>query len=191
MQELELAVVERAVPGSPGCLTRMTRLNSDPARIDDGVVAFTTQALPALRTQPGFCTAALLVDRASGTTVVATTWSSREAMTASAARNQALRDAVMSSAASEVVEVHEYEVVLAGIRPPQQHEHVFRRAYAAMSAGGDLDDLDALIHEDLVEHAPVPARHALRPRRGQGAAGRVPAGRARPADVRRDVPGAG
>jgi len=98
----------------------------------------------------------LLVDRAAGTAITATTWASRAALDASGQRAQGLRTAVTSSLGSDVLEVTAYEVAIAGIRPPQQHEHLFRRAYAAMSAGGDLDDLDELLHEDLVEHAPVP-----------------------------------
>ena len=46
--------------------------------------------------------------------------------------------------------------MIAGISPPQQHEDTFRRAYAAMSAGGDLADLDAVVHADYLEHADGP-----------------------------------
>ncbi len=47
-------------------------------------------------------------------------------------------------------------MLIAGLRPPNQHEALFHRAYAAMSAGGDLDDLDAVIALDFVDHAPLP-----------------------------------
>lgn len=156
VEELELAVFERIVPASAGCWTRMTRTSVDASRIEEGIVAFSTQVLPALRALPGFCTAVLLVDRATGTAITATTWASRQALDDSAPRMQGLRQAVTSSLGTQVLDVTAYEVAITGIRPPQQHEGLFRRAYAAMSAGGDLDDLDALVHEDLVEHAPVP-----------------------------------
>lgn len=155
-QELEVALLERTIPASPGCWTRMTRTTGDPQRLEEGIVAFATQAVPALRTLPGFCGVVLLVDRASGEAISSTTFSTRDALDASAQRAQLLRAAVATGAGREVVDVTEYEIAVAGIRPPQQHEQLFRSAYAAMSAGGDLDALDALIAEDLVEHAPVP-----------------------------------
>lgn len=155
-QEMEVALLERAVPASPGCWTRVTRTAGDPQRLEESIVGFAASVVPALRTLPGFCTVVLLVDRATGEAVSSTTWATREALDGSAQRSQLLRTSVAPALGREVIDVTEYEVAIAGIRPPQQHEELFRQAYAAMSAGGDLDALDALIVENVIEHAPVP-----------------------------------
>lgn len=155
-EEFDLAVLDRVRPATPGCWNRTTRLAVPPDRLDTSIASFRDQALPALRGRAGFCGGVLLVDRGTGTALGLTTWDSREALEASRATADQVRARTADSAGATVVEVVESEIVIAAIVTPSQHEDTFRRAYAAMSAGGDLDDLDAVVAPDYVEHAELP-----------------------------------
>lgn len=155
-EEFDLAVLDRVRPAAAGYWNRLVRLAVPPDRLETGIAAFRDQVLPALRGEAGFCGGVLLVDRTSGTALGLTTWDSREALEASRAAANQVRARVTESIGATVVEVVESEIVIAGIGAPTQHEDAFRRAYAAMSAGGDLDDLDALVEPDYIEHAALP-----------------------------------
>jgi predicted ester cyclase/quinol monooxygenase YgiN len=155
-EEFELAVLDRTRPAEPGFWSRASRLAVPPGRMEQAIASFREQALPGLKSQTGFCGATLLIDRANGTGLATSTWSSRAALEGSRAAADQLRHETADAAGAKVLEVTESQIVIAGITPPQQHEDTFRRAYAAMSAGGNLDDLDAVIHTDFIEHAALP-----------------------------------
>lgn len=155
-EELEVAVLDRVRPAAPGYWNRLSRLAVPPDRLDASIASFRDSALPALHGQAGFCGGVLLVDRTTGTGIGLTTWDSREALEASREIADRVRASTADSAGARIVEVVESEIVIAGIVLPTQYEDTFRRAYAAMSAGGDLDDLDAIIADDYVEHADLP-----------------------------------
>lgn len=152
--EYEIAVSEQVVQPGPGCWMRATAIAGEPARLRDGIADFQTSVIPALRGVPGFCGAVLIVDRASGAAIGATVWSSRATLESSRSLGSSLRRNVATQSGGQVTGVAEYEVVLAATKV-QRHEHLFRRAYEIMSTA-DLADLDELIAEDLVEHAPIP-----------------------------------
>lgn len=152
--EYEIAATEQVVQPEPGCWLRATTLVAEPARIRDAVAGFQATVVPGLRDVPGFCGAMLLVDRASGTGLGATVWSSRATLEASRALAVSLRGNVATQTGGQVTGVAEYEVVLAATKVPR-YEHLFRRAYEIMSTG-DLAELDEIIAADLVEHAPIP-----------------------------------
>ncbi|GAC1445313.1 MAG: hypothetical protein NVSMB55_25730 [Mycobacteriales bacterium] len=156
LEEFELAVVERLRPASPGCWNRATRLSVPVNRLAAASASFREDVLPGLRGQRGFCGGVLLVDRATGTAIGSTTWDSRDALEASRATAAQLRTRTADSSGATVIEVVESEIVIAGLVLPTRHEDLFRRVYAAMSAGGNLADLDAVIAADLVEHAALP-----------------------------------
>lgn len=152
--EYEIAVTEQVVQPEPGCWLRATTLAADPARIRDAIAGFQSTVIPKLRGVPGFCGAMLLIDRATGTGVGSTIWSSRTTLESSRDLAGTLRGSVAAQTGGQVAGVAEYEVVLAATKVPR-HEHLFRRAYEIMSTG-DLAELDELVAEDLVEHAPIP-----------------------------------
>lgn len=156
VEELDVALVDRQRPAQPGYWVRMTRVQGSPEQIDAAVAAYRTHAAPVLKTVPGFCATVLLVDRTTGAALASTTWDSAAALTASRAQGEQVRAATAAAMGAQVLAVEEYEIAIADIRPPSEHEAAFRRAYRAMSAGGDLDDLDAVIATDIVDHAPVP-----------------------------------
>lgn len=152
--EYEIAVAEQVIQPEPGCWLRATTLAAEPARLRDGVTDFQATVIPALRKVPGFCGAMLIVDPSSGTAIGSTVWSSRATLDATRSLASGLRGNVASRTGGQVTGVAEYEVVLAATKVPR-HEHLFRKAYEIMSTG-DLAELDEIVAEDLVEHAPIP-----------------------------------
>ena len=58
---------------------RMTTLQADPSKLEEGIRFAREQALATLRQQPGFEGTRLLVDRASGKTISVTLWASEAA----------------------------------------------------------------------------------------------------------------
>lgn len=148
-----IAVQEQAAPTGPGACMRATALAGDPARMQDGITSFQAQLIPALRGVPGFCGAALLLDPTTGRAVGTTFWRDRDALLATREMAESLRATIPAASGSTVTGIAEYDVVIDGIAVPE-HEHLMRVAYECMSAGGDLDALDALTAPDLVEHLP-------------------------------------
>lgn len=155
-EDLELIAGAFCKPAQPGFWNHTTRLRVDAGRMHELEPSFRGAILPGLQDLPGFCTATCLADRARGVVLVATTWDSREHLAGSRASADALRTSMLGALDAQVIGVAETQVAIAGIRRPQQHEGEFRRAYAAMSAGGDLADLDGLIAPDVVEHSLPP-----------------------------------
>jgi hypothetical protein len=116
---LELAVLDRRRPAEPGFWSRLTRVTIDPHRIDSAIDAYSASTLHDVQLLEGYCSAVLLVDRATGHGAVSVTFDSLRALEASREQAQALRDAGSAKAGAEVTEVRESEIVLAGIRMPQ------------------------------------------------------------------------
>lgn len=69
--------------------TRLTTLQADPSKLEDGIRFFREQAITTARQQRGFQGARLLVDRQSGKAIAVTLWESEEAARAAeSAMNQ-------------------------------------------------------------------------------------------------------
>ena len=113
---LELAVLDRVRPAPPGSWSRTTRVRIDPHRVDSAIDAYSASTRHDVRLLDGYCSAVLLVDRASGHGAVSVTFDSREALEASRAHAAALRESGSAKAGAEVTDVRESEVVLSGIR---------------------------------------------------------------------------
>ncbi len=59
---------------------RATWVKGDPATADSTIDFYKTSVLPELEDLDGFCSASLLIDRATGRSVSSVTFDSREAM---------------------------------------------------------------------------------------------------------------
>ena len=58
---------------------RMTRVQIDPSRVEDGIRFFREEALPTARRIPGFEAAQLLIDRTAGALISVMLWESEAA----------------------------------------------------------------------------------------------------------------
>lgn len=70
---------------------RSTTLRGDPKRVDEGIALVRDEIMPAVQEMDGCVGLSLLVDRATGTSIVTSAWDSEEAMRATEKKVQPLR----------------------------------------------------------------------------------------------------
>jgi hypothetical protein len=115
----EIAVLHRAEDAGPGACVRATWLRGDKNLLQDGIDAFRMTSLSAIEALPGFRSTSLFVDRESGRAVTSTTYDSRESLDASREAAKELRTTDTKANALEILEVAEFELVLAHLRVPE------------------------------------------------------------------------
>jgi hypothetical protein len=97
---------------------RLTRMDLEPATVEDAVEAYGETAVPWLAETEGFCSAPLLVDRATVHSISETTW--RDAQMLAASRSVAAEVRADTAAATDcaIRAVEEYGVVYSSARNP-------------------------------------------------------------------------
>jgi hypothetical protein len=91
----------------------------EPGQADRVVDVYRMALLPVMQDYEGFCSASLLVDRASGFAVSSVTYDGFEATERSREKSDALREAGAREAGVEIVAVCEFELALAHLRVPE------------------------------------------------------------------------
>jgi heme-degrading monooxygenase HmoA len=92
---------------------RVTTMTLDPERLDEAVARLEEEDLPGFRSLDGFRGFTLLIDRASGTVVATSYWSTKEHMDASEGAMQGPRErAAQTGGASGEPQVERFEVAL-------------------------------------------------------------------------------
>ena len=119
VEEWEIAVFHRDHRSGDGACVRATRVRVGPDQIDRGIDVYKTTVLPALEELEGFCSASLLVDRASGRAVASATFDSVEAKERNKDQLDRLRAAASQEAGAEVLEERDFELALAHLRVPE------------------------------------------------------------------------
>ena len=115
----EIAVLHRMRPIPEGAGARVTWTRVHPARLDEQLHVFRIGTLPQLEDLPGFCSASLLIDRATGAAALAATYESRDALAHSRDAAADLRAASTQRMGADIVDVAEFEVALAHLRVPE------------------------------------------------------------------------
>jgi heme-degrading monooxygenase HmoA len=118
IEEWEIAVLHRDHPAGAGACARATWVKVDPALADLSHEYYKTAVLPDMENLDGFCSASLLLDRATGRGVSTATFDSREAMERNRAQALALKAAHMPEGVEELDE-REFELALAHLRVPE------------------------------------------------------------------------
>ena len=119
VDEWEIAVLHRDHTSRSGACVRASWVRMAPAQADRVVDVYRMGLLPVMQDYDGFCSASLLVDRASGLAVSSVSYDSIESMQRSREKSDALREAGAREAGVEIVEVCEYELALAHLRVPE------------------------------------------------------------------------
>ena len=119
VQEWEIAVLHRRKPADDGACARVSWLRAEPRDIDGAIDMYRTQVLGGLDDLPGFCSASLLVDRASGRSVSSVAYESREMLEASRQGADELRSRTVQQIRAQILEVAEFELVLSELRVPE------------------------------------------------------------------------
>lgn len=115
----EIAVLHRMDQAGAGACVRAAWTRSDPDRAAQAIETYRTTLLPAIEQLPGFRSASLLVDRQSGRAVSSVTYADRDALEQSRELAMSLRRSAVQENDVEVLEVAEFDLVLAHLRVPE------------------------------------------------------------------------
>jgi hypothetical protein len=107
-------------PGASSAATSPgRRVFPGPDQIDRGIDFYKTTILPALEELDGFCSASLLLDRASGRAVASASFDSVEAKERNKDQLDRLRGTGSQEVAAEVLDECDFELALAHLRVPE------------------------------------------------------------------------
>ncbi|MGY1621011.1 hypothetical protein ACI789_02295 [Geodermatophilus sp. SYSU D00965] len=115
----QIAVLHREHQAPDGACTRVTWARTDPANLDRVVDAYRLTLLPHLEEVDGFCSASLMVDRQEGRTAGAVTYVDRETVERTRTDATTVREEFAAAMGSQIVDVAEFELVLAHLRVPE------------------------------------------------------------------------
>jgi hypothetical protein len=102
-----------------GACVRATWVKLDPDRLDGGIEFYKATILPALEELQGFCSASLLVDRASGRGVGAATFDNAEALEQNRDQLDGIRTTGSREASADILDECDFELALAHLRVPE------------------------------------------------------------------------
>ncbi len=119
VEEWEIAVLHREHRSSEGACVRATWVKVSPDQMDQGIDFYKMTLLPALEELEGFCSCSLLVDRASGRGVAATTFDSVEALQRNNDQLDRIRTTGSQEARAEVLDECDFGLAVAHLRVPE------------------------------------------------------------------------
>ncbi|MBD0323679.1 MAG: hypothetical protein ICV72_09865 [Aldersonia sp.] len=119
VDEWEIAVLHRDHRSHEGCCVRATWFRVDPDKLNRAVDIYKLASLPALEELDGVCSASLMIDRSSGIAVSSVTYDSVDAMVSTRSEAGTIREAGTAEAGAEVLEVGEFDLVLAHLHVPE------------------------------------------------------------------------
>ncbi len=119
VDEWEVAYLHRDHRSSDGACTRVTWTEGDPATMDRAIDMFKSSIMPRVEMLDGFCSASMLVDRASGRCCVTASYDSTEAMGRARDAAMGLRADLAQETGMRITEVAEFELALAHLDVPE------------------------------------------------------------------------
>ncbi|WP_226436667.1 hypothetical protein [Rhodococcus yananensis] len=115
----EIAAMHREHHSGRGACCRVTWFTIDPADMDRGLDVWNLAALPKLEEVEGFCSAGLMLDRATGRSVTSLIFDSAQLLDAGSERLDALRDAGSREARAAMTDTCDFELVIAHLHVPE------------------------------------------------------------------------
>ncbi|MGF7121203.1 hypothetical protein J2X34_001613 [Rhodococcus sp. BE178] len=119
VERWDIEVLHRDHPSHHGACVRAAWFKVEPGTMARAVDVYKLAALPALGEVDGFCSASLMADHAAGRAVSSVTFDSVEQMAASREQGETIRNATLSEARAEVLEVCEFELAIAHLHVPE------------------------------------------------------------------------
>jgi quinol monooxygenase YgiN len=119
IEEWEIAAMHREHRAGEGACVRATWVKVDPDQLDGGIEFYKATILPALEGLEGFCSASLLVDRASGRGVAVATLDNAEALEQNKDQLDGIKATGSREANAEVLDQCDFELALAHLRVPE------------------------------------------------------------------------
>jgi hypothetical protein len=127
VEEWEIAALHRDHRSADGAGVLATWVKVPPDQVDQGIEYYRSSVLPRLEDLDGFCSASLLVDRASGRAVSSTTFDSLDAMERNRDQINAIKATSMPEAGAEELDECGFELALAHLRVPELASTRLRR----------------------------------------------------------------
>jgi heme-degrading monooxygenase HmoA len=118
IEEWEIPVLHREHETGEGACVRVTWANVNTDLVDPGIEVFKA-ALPAMAELEGLCSASLMVNRTSGRGVASMAFDSADAMERNRDDMDRLRGSVSTDAAAQLLEEHDFELMIAHLRVPE------------------------------------------------------------------------
>ncbi len=119
VDEWEIAALHRDHRSADDACVRATWLKVAPGLLDRAIDFYKTSVLPSMEELEGFCSASLMINRATGHCVSSSSFDSREAMDRNREQARELRDARIAGIGRRQLDVHEFELALAHLRVPE------------------------------------------------------------------------
>jgi len=119
VEEWEIAVLHRDHNSGDGACCRVSWVRGDPASLERATDTFKLVSLPAIEETEGFCSASLMINRATGRGVTSVAYDSIDAMRRTRDRADEIRTKATAQAGMQVLEVHEFELAMAHLRVPE------------------------------------------------------------------------
>ncbi len=116
--ECEVAVQERFQPPKANVWVRVTTVEGDPAKVDEGIASYKKSVVPTVQKQPGARAAILLVDRKAGKSFSGTIWDTEKDLQSSEAAVTGLRKEIAEKIGAKSPRVEVFEVVFTEILTP-------------------------------------------------------------------------
>jgi quinol monooxygenase YgiN len=119
IQEWEIAVMHREHRLGDGACARADWVKVNPDQLDGGIEFYKATILPALEALDGFCSASLLVDRASGRGVAVASFDSAEALKGNRDQLAGIKASGSREARADVFDECDFELAIAHLRVPE------------------------------------------------------------------------
>jgi hypothetical protein len=119
VEEWEIAVLHRDHTSAAGACVRVVWVRVPPEDAGHCVDLYRMSLLPEICEFEGFCSASLMVDRSSGYAVSSVTFDSYDAMRRTRRLAAVMREGATGEASGEILEVAEFELVLAHLQVPE------------------------------------------------------------------------
>jgi hypothetical protein len=116
VERYRVPVFEREAPPRAEAGLRLTRMDVEPSRVEDGVEAYGDTVVPWLADTEGFCSALLLVDRNTGHSISEAIWRNPPALAASRSVAAAVRVDAVATTGCVIRAVEEYGLVFSSAR---------------------------------------------------------------------------
>jgi len=119
VHEWEIALMHRMHETHNGACARLIWGQGDPRRMDHMIDSLRMGMLPRAEELPGFVSLSLMVDRATGRSVAAVSYDSRQSMAEAEQPGIALRQEFAGQMGMEITDVAAFDIALAHLRVPE------------------------------------------------------------------------
>src|SRR4051812_16233797 len=119
VEEWSIDVLHRRHFAPESAAVRVIRTRGPAGPLDRAIEGFRTIVVPRAEQLPGFCSTSLLVNHDLGRCAIATTYENRQTMSRAKGHAVAIREEYVDRMGMHVVDVAEYDLVIASLRVPE------------------------------------------------------------------------